>query len=75
MGEPDAENPYRIKEVCDQIGIQSVVADSLKEAIEVLIQYHTNKYPNKVARTLICGSLFLAGDIKLLVTQEQSNCF
>jgi dihydrofolate synthase/folylpolyglutamate synthase len=75
MGEPDAENPYKIKAVCDQMGIQSVVADSLKEAIEELVQYHTNKYPGRVARTLICGSLFLAGDVKLLTMSEKTNYF
>jgi dihydrofolate synthase/folylpolyglutamate synthase len=73
MGEPDSENPYKIKETCEEMGLQALVAESLGEAIDSLINYHTKNYPNKVGRALICGSLFLAGDIKLFTETVKFN--
>ena len=65
MGEPDSEDPNRIKAVCDELGIKAIVSDSMKDAVLDIIQYHTKYYSTELARIFICGSLFLAGDIIL----------
>lgn len=66
MGEPDSENPNRIKDTCDELGIKAIVSDSIKDAVLDIVKYHQKKYGEKIlARIIICGSLFLAGDVLL----------
>jgi dihydrofolate synthase/folylpolyglutamate synthase len=66
MGEPDSEDPHKIKDTCDSLGIQAIVSETIKDSVLDIIKYHQNKYGNKsLARIIICGSLFLAGDVLL----------
>lgn len=66
MGEPDSENPQRIQSVCGELGILAIVSDSINSAVQDIVHYHINKYGNDViGRIVICGSLFLAGDVML----------
>jgi dihydrofolate synthase/folylpolyglutamate synthase len=69
MGEPDSEDPNRIKNACQELEIQVIVSDSIKDAVQDIVQYHLKKYDLKIlARIIICGSLFLAGDVMLANT-------
>lgn len=66
MGEPDSENPYKIKETCDELNIPAIVSESIKDSVEDIVQYHQNHFEEKTkGRIIICGSLFLAGDVML----------
>ncbi len=66
MGEPDAEDPNRIKNACEELGIQAIVSDSIKDAVRDIAKYHLEKYGlETLGRIIICGSLFLAGDVML----------
>lgn len=66
MGEPDSEAPHRIQLACNEIGVAAIVSDSINSAVQDIVNYHQNKYGHAVfARIVICGSLFLAGDVML----------
>lgn len=66
MGEPDSEDPHRIKAVCGDLNINAIVSDSILDGIKDIISYHQKKFGNEVnGRIAICGSLFLAGDVML----------
>lgn len=66
IGEPDSEDPNRIKTVCDELGINGIVSDSINDAVADIVHYHNKKYGFDMrGRIIICGSLFLAGDVML----------
>lgn len=66
MGEPDSEDPNRIHAACNELGINSVVSDTIVDSVKDIINYHQNNFElNILARIVICGSLFLAGDVML----------
>ena len=66
MGEPDSEDPHRIKGACDELGILAIVSDSIKDAVQDIVRYHQCNYNENIrGRIVICGSLFLAGDVML----------
>lgn len=66
MGEPDSEDPHRIKSACDELGIKAIVSDSIIDSVKDIISCHKRNFePNTPARITICGSLFLAGDVIL----------
>ncbi len=66
MGEPDSEDPHRIKNACEELGIQAIISDSIKDSVKDIVRYHSEKYgENVLGRIIICGSLFLAGDVML----------
>ena len=66
MGEPDSEDPHRIKAACHEIGINSIISDSIVDSVKDIISYHQINFEAYTpARIAICGSLFLAGDVIL----------
>ena len=66
MGEPDSEDPHRIKSACDELGINAIVSDSIIDSVKDVISCHKKNFEiNTPARITICGSLFLAGDVML----------
>lgn len=66
MGEPDSEDPHRIKNTCEELGIKAIVSDSIEEAVRDIVKYHKLNYDDStLGRIIICGSLFLAGDVML----------
>ncbi|AIF80862.1 folylpolyglutamate synthase [endosymbiont of Acanthamoeba sp. UWC8] len=58
--EPLAERPERIAVAAEKLGFSSFAAESLKEAVSYCIS--SSSAP---ARILVCGSLYLAGDVLL----------
>ncbi len=66
MAEPDSEDPHRIKTACYEMGINSIVSDSIIDSMKDIISYHEKNFKaDTPARIAICGSLFLAGDVML----------
>lgn len=66
MGEPDSEDPHRIKAACSELNINAIVSDSIIDSIKDIVSYHEKKFSNGInGRIAICGSLFLAGDVML----------
>lgn len=66
MGEPDSEDPHRIEAACHELGINSIVSDTILDSVQDIIDYHKNNFEiDTPARIVICGSLFLAGDVML----------
>jgi dihydrofolate synthase/folylpolyglutamate synthase len=59
--EPNSENPERIKLAAEKIGIASTMCNSLAEAIQKCAQISNGM--GRPIRVLICGSLYLAGDV------------
>jgi dihydrofolate synthase/folylpolyglutamate synthase len=57
--EPHSENPVKIRLTAEKIGINATLCDSLVEAIEKCAQLSKGR----IIRVLICGSLYLAGDV------------
>ena len=58
--EPKSENPNKIKISAEKLGIKSIECGSLSEAIDLC----AINSQGKVIRIVICGSLYLAGDIE-----------
>lgn len=58
--EPLAEDPEKIRQVANGIGFESFVASDIEDAVESIVKAHA-----KPVRIIICGSLYLAGDVKL----------
>ena len=58
--EPKSENPNKIKISAERLGIKSVECVSLVEAMDLC----AIKSQGQAIRVMICGSLYLAGDIE-----------
>ncbi len=58
--EPKSENPNKIKISAERLGIKSVECGSLVEAIDLCAKMSQSQ----AIRVVICGSLYLAGDIE-----------
>ena len=58
--EPKSENPNRIKISAEKLGIKSFECSSLMEAIDLCARTSQDQ----AIRVLICGSLYLAGDVE-----------
>ncbi len=65
--EPLAEKPERIVQAAKNLGFNTLAADSLKQAINHCI--NDSSVPGRI---LICGSLYLAGDVLLANTDSQN---
>ncbi len=65
ISEPDSEDPYEIQACCKNLNISAIVSDSVKDATLQVVQYHSDKYHDVYGRIIICGSLYLAGDVLL----------
>ena len=60
--EPDSENPKKIYEAAQNIGIKSIECTSLKEALDLCGRLSNGN----AIRIVICGSLYLTADIRNL---------
>jgi dihydrofolate synthase/folylpolyglutamate synthase len=58
--EPKSENPNKIKISAEKLGMKSIECISLSEAIDLC----AIKSQSKAIRIIICGSLYLAGDVE-----------
>ncbi len=61
--EPKSENPRKIKDTAEKLGMKSYECNSLIEAINLCAA----KSEGIAIRIIICGSLYLAGDIEKIV--------
>ncbi len=57
--EPLSENPEKIKQVAEKIGFSATTSESLIEAVQKCLELAKGR----TIRILICGSLYLAGDV------------
>ena len=57
--EPLSENPEKIKQIAEKIGFNATVSNSLTEAVQKCLKLAKGE----AIRILICGSLYLAGDV------------
>lgn len=58
------EYPDKIKIVADELGFKAKIFESLQDAIQHCVQDGQNKGTDQIGgRILICGSLYLAGDV------------
>jgi len=58
--EPLAEDPQKICKVANGLGFEGAVSLDIENAVDTII-----KKSNEPVRIIVCGSLYLAGDIKL----------
>ena len=56
--EPSSYNSEFVSSEAKEVGIESIPADSIEDAIDKIISMETSP-----ARILVCGSLYLAGDV------------
>ncbi len=63
--EPLSEKASKIKEIADEMGFNAITCESLIEAVKRCLDFS----PDKPIRILICGSLYLAGDVLEANTQ------
>lgn len=57
--EPLSENPERIKQIAEKVGFNAIACNSLTEAVQKCLELAGVR----MIRILICGSLYLAGDV------------
>lgn len=53
----------QLASVVNENGITAVTAKNISSAFSDIAAVHTAKYPDKTPRILICGSLYLVGDV------------